>query len=666
MISALVGLAAVGVYLNSLGNAFVYDDIPICVKDQRCHGLDELDRIFTQGYWARSDTSIDGLEGRPKPLFRPVTLLSFAVNHELTGLHPTAYRLVNILLHAGTAIGVVCLVRLILPNAVVALAAGLVFAVHPIHVEAVVPAVGRSEVLAAITAVWAVVLHMRDAHACTGPRQTTWRYPVVILLMWVGVFSKESAITTVGLLLAAEVWLKVRGPGWARELGWRGFAAARLPRRYIGYLAVAVAFLVARRLVLGQFFSSMEVIPVTQNILMEATLPQRLLTCMVVLWKYVYLLFVPYPLCYDYSAQAVRLHDALGHPSVLAGLACAAAMAVGVILSARRHGHVAVAILFFAVTYSVASNILVRIGTLMAERLVYLPSVGVCMLIGLALGAVASRWPRRIAATPWGDLRAGMALALACLIGIVTTYSVLTVRRNTVWQSNETLYTTDLAIQPESHKCWQNLGQLRMEQGRGAEAIECFERALELAPNAYEMLARLGWYEARAGRVVEALDLLERASENAWRTETFTLWVRAQLHTNLGQLDQAVPLYERVLEIKPTHEIALVNLTALYASPESGRRYDLDKAYAYAKRAAALPSPQPNVFVALADVCVKSERWDEARQAIARGTGFLNAYEAKAKRTGKVENLAPAISALRQALRELAKQVTATRPVTTP
>lgn len=657
-----MALVAIAVHLNSLGNEFVYDDILICVEDERSRDLGEIDRIFTQGYWAQSHGAIDGLEDRPKPLFRPVTLLSFALNHELTGLDPGAYRFVNLVLHAGVAVGVVCFVRLIVGTALVALLAGLIFAVHPIHVEAVVPAVGRSEVLAGITAIWAVILHLRGAQVCNGPREMTWRYPVILVLMLLGVFSKESAITTVGLLLAADVWLKLRGPAWARELSWREFLLARLPRRYLGFLAVAAAFLVARRLVLGQFFSSTDVIPVTQNILMDASLSQRLFTCMAVLWKYVYLLFVPHPLNYDYSAQAIPLYDSPWQPLVLAGFGCAAAMVVAVVLSVRRRGDVAVAILFFAITYSVASNLIVRIGTLMAERLMYVPSVGVCMLMGLALGAAARRWPKPLTTTPWGRLRAGMAAALLGLTAILTAYALLTIQRNRVWQSNETLYTTDIRTQPDSFRCWQNLGLLRQEQGNRAEAIACFERALELAPNAYELLARMGWYEARQGHVDEALRLLERAGDNAWQTETFTLWVRAQLHSKLDQLDEAVTLYERVLAVQPNHQIALVNLAAIHADPESGKHYDLDKAYTCAKRATELPSPQPNVFVALADVCVKMQRWDEARRVIRQGMAFLNAYKAKAVETGKLEKLTPTINALQEALRDLAKQVVATQP----
>jgi chromosome segregation protein len=73
----------------------------------------------------------------------------------------------------------------------------------------------------------------------------------------------------------------------------------------------------------------------------------------------------------------------------------------------------------------------------------------------------------------------------------------------------------------------------------------------------------MGWERAQQRRTAEAIRLLEQAAQQSWRTETFTLWTRAQLHQSQGRLDEAVRLYQDALEIKPDHEVSLVNLTAI-------------------------------------------------------------------------------------------------------
>jgi tetratricopeptide (TPR) repeat protein len=648
-------LAAIGIYANSLRNDFTYDDRPICLEDSRTRDLTHLRELFTQSYWAGS--SLGGLDlsaDRLDPLYRPVTLLSFAVNHALTGLHPARYRLVNLLLHAGVCAAVYVLGMILFRRRLVACITGLVFAVHPVHTEAVVPMVGRSELLAAITVLGALILYIQDALAGP-PRPITWRYVLTLVLFLLAVFSKESAITFAGLAVAADVWVRLRGPAWTRSGPWSGYLLTRLTRRYFGVLAIVIFFLLVRRHVVGHLFSSADLIPPTLNVLVIASWPERVLTCLAVLARYVYLLFIPYPLSYDYSSPAIELQRSLLSRPVLAGLACVVGMVIAIILSERRRGQVAAAVIFFLIAYSVASNLVFRIGVLMAERLIYLPSVGVCLLWGLAAAAIADRWPARPGWPEWLKSRLS-AGGLAAALGIGTlliVYGVLTVRRNAVWRNNEVLYETGLRIQPRSHKCWLNLGLFHLSRNDETRGLSALREALRLAPNSYDALGQLGWYYARHGQREEALKLLEQAARYRWPAETFTLWIRAQLYQDAGRTEDAVRCYEEVLRHKPDHQLALVNLVGIYADSDSGRYYDLNRAYRYASRAAQLPAPQPQAVVALADVCTKMGRRDEARAAILRGFKLLAAYRDKAREMGKLQEQVPVYDQLEASLRTM-------------
>lgn len=666
---AAIVIAVVGAYANSLPNDFVYDDRPICLEDKRTRDLRHWRELFTQSYWEGSapgelDLGVDRLD----PLYRPVTLLSFALNHAVGGARSWAYRAINLILHAGVSLAVYALAMQIAGRRRVATLAGLVFAVHPVHTEAVVPIVGRSELLAAITVTTALVLYLQDA--LRAPKGgMTWRYLLILLLFVIGVFSKESAITFCGLVVAADAWVRIKGFVPSDPASWSRYLVNRLVRRYLGVLAVAGAFLAARGLVVGHLFSNPDVIPPVLNVLVLASPWERVLTCLVVLAKYVYLQFLPYPLSYDYSSPVVELRNSLWSAPVCAGLLCVLLMGVAVIVSVRRRVEVAAAVIFFVITYSVASNLVFRIGVLMAERLIYLPSVGACLLCALAADAVGRRWPRPLLRVPGFRDRVGLGgVVLGVGVGLtLCAYGILTIRRNTVWRNTRVLFETGVRIQPHSHKTWLNLALLHYTHNEDQKALECLYEARRLAPNSYETLGRIAFHHATRGQREEALRFLEQASRYRWPSETFTLWMMAQLHHGAGRLDQAVRLYEEVLRHRPRHEVALVNLTGIYADPDSGRFYDLNKAYECARKAADLPAPQPQSLVALADVCVKMNRRDEALRVIGRGFRLLTAYRERARELGRLQQEEPNYDRLEASLREMLVELdrAATRPSTT-
>ena len=152
---AVLALAAVCALVNSpaLGPGFIHDDHPIIEQNERLRGLGRLPQIVTTGYWPPA-------EAAGPPLYRPLTLLSFALNQAAGGLRPFGFRLVNLLLHALNTVLVLHLAARLLsgpagrapgaPRPLDApLLAGLLFAAHPVHTEALGEVVGRAELLGA-------------------------------------------------------------------------------------------------------------------------------------------------------------------------------------------------------------------------------------------------------------------------------------------------------------------------------------------------------------------------------------------------------------------------------------------------------------------------------------------------------------------------------------
>src|ERR1051325_7436599 len=121
----------------SLGNGFVYDDVPAIVENPLCHSLAHSAQIWVSSYW------------RAGLLYRPLTIQLFALEWRAGGGAPWPFHLVNLVLYAAAAWLVYRLARRVLP-AGAAFAAAALFAVHPVHVEVTANAVGQSELLAAL------------------------------------------------------------------------------------------------------------------------------------------------------------------------------------------------------------------------------------------------------------------------------------------------------------------------------------------------------------------------------------------------------------------------------------------------------------------------------------------------------------------------------------
>ncbi|MCI0407552.1 MAG: hypothetical protein L0191_03135, partial [Acidobacteria bacterium] len=267
---------------NTLGNGFVHDDKPLVVENRLIRDSHGLTRIFASGYWTTRDQSVP-------ELYRPLTIFSFALNRFALGASPFGFHLVNVLLN-----GWVCWLVFLLAQAMgargwVAWAAGLLFAVHPVHVEAVAPVVGRSELLAAGLGLSALLLHCR---ARANPAMAVRRFAGAALCYFAAILSKESAIVIP--LLAGLTDLALPADPRPRSKG-----DALLP--YCFYAAVAGLYLAMRVSVLGAVAAS--IIHPLDNPLVAMERGAALRTAVVAAGKYLLLMAWPRHLSSDYAGS---------------------------------------------------------------------------------------------------------------------------------------------------------------------------------------------------------------------------------------------------------------------------------------------------------------------------------------------------------------------------
>lgn len=573
-----VALAAVLPYLHTLGHGFAYDDGVEVVDNAFIRSVDGVPAILTSPVWAGS--------GKGSSAYRPFTTLTYALNHAAGGLAPAGYHLVNLLLHAAASALVLALATALgLPLAAATLA-GLLFAVHPVHVEAVANVAGRKELLIAVLSAGALLLHGGAL------RRGGWRLAAAPLAALLAAFSKETGLVLVGLVAARDLLVG------REELRAAPRRAAAL---YAAYLGAAGAYLAARWAVLESV--GMPGTPFLENPIASAPLPERLATAVAVLGKGLQLLVAPVTLSPDYSFAAIPpVTSALDPRLALACAALAGAVALAAWPGPRRPARLAAAAIY-ALTVFPASNLLVPIGTIFGERLLYVPSVGFALGVA-AVAAPCLEGPRR---------RTAAAIA-GLLLGLLAVRGAWYAR---AWESSASIFAEGVRVQPGSAQMQLTHGGQLLEQGRMEEAARAFERAAEILegrPDAAPALVQLGVAYEHLGRTDEAERLYARVlqadprhPDALWRTGV-RRWAR-------GDRPGAVSLWERALAAEPRHAPALADLGV--AAFVAG---DLPGAAARLREAAAVAPRLPGVWYKLGIV---QERQGDRAGALAAWRRFL-------------------------------------------
>jgi len=351
-----VVLCALLPYVPALWNAFAMDDLYIILWNPLVHSIRGVWGAFAAPYWPPD------LGGH---MYRPLPLATFAFDWSLFHGHPVWFHAMNLLWHAGTAVAVTAMVRR-WSGVAAAVVAGAIFAVHPVHVEAVANVVGRAELMAAVAvclAVYAAVV--RDSVIWSG---------VALLL---GLLSKENAAVAPGLI----VWAWVLGMGLSAEAPVRP-TRRRMVEFAVSWAVIALVYAAVRWSVLHPYERYHAIAPV---FLGESAFAGRL-TAVAALADVARLLIAPLTLRVDYSPAERTIVHSLLDGRFLFGLACLALWAGLLVLAWRRGRRVeAFGLGWIAIAFLPVANLLFSTGVLVAERTLYLPSVGLAVAAGAAL-----------------------------------------------------------------------------------------------------------------------------------------------------------------------------------------------------------------------------------------------------------------------------------------
>jgi hypothetical protein len=500
---------AVLVHVGALDNEWAFDDQPILPENTNARSMDAAFGAFFDTYWPEDAGQ-----------YRPAIVLSYALDRELTLHNPVWSHGVNIVLHGiVTALFVMVLMAWMKPIA--GLASGLVFAVHPVHVEAVAGVVGRAELVVGALLLGAIVTARKYRAAEFGTARTVWLYLTLAQVVW-ALFSKEHAIVAVAVLALDEIT--------TGRLNLR----RNLPL-YLGVVVVSLSWLTIFRAVAGEYV----------DVAVAATLRyldhfERLATVAPIQLHVVRLLTWPFDLAADYNPQTLpRLTEWTWAASV-ASMLVAAIVALSVALY-RTLPVVTFGIWVAIITYSPTSNVLFGSGIILGERNLYLAAGATAIVVGVIVRDLS-----RVKKQPL------LGLAVLLVIGV---FGWKTVDRIPAWKNTSTLVIEDFVNHPENYRGRLRLASVLRGSDRFAEAMAEGTAAAAIYPEDPLVALTVIPDILRMGYVSRALEEAERVHAIIpEHTRLSQMAVRARLGT--GQPESALALGRRTLERWPDDPVA--------------------------------------------------------------------------------------------------------------
>jgi tetratricopeptide (TPR) repeat protein len=570
-VALLVALAVVP-YLNTLPNDFVYDDTTQVVRNPYLQSFHHLREIFTTPVWS----FLGGDYARN--YYRPLMSLGYLLCYQVSGPHPLAFHLVNLLLNLLVVLLLFLVTWRMFEDRRVAFLAAALFALHPIHSESVAW-------IAAVTDLELAFFYLLAFWFFLGLPK--WRGRSLILgqlgmaaSFALALLAKEPAVTLAALATLYEH--SCRPDRQATTLQTKLL-------RYGPLWLLAFVYLIVRAHFVGglagkSHFPNMG--------------PDIVLCCALALvGQYVGKLFWPATLCAFYP---FHINTSFFEPRVMAGGLALALSAFLVIFCWSRARLLSFALLFFFLNLAPVLNVPWMAANAFAERYLYLPSLGFCWVLAWA-GTHFWRAARR-RGSPWPAVLVASAvlIAVSCALRIIW--------RNRDWRDDETFYKSTLAQQPDAYIMHLNLGALYLERDQLEPAEKELRLADKLAPDYPLTLNNLALLSSKQGRYDEALGYLIR-SLMANPNEPVPHLYLAQVYARMGRTAYAEKECLTAIGLAPLSPRGYAQLGELYSDhgrlPEAERQFQASLGMAKTQRG----------YWGLGLVCWRERRYAEAERA---------------------------------------------------
>lgn len=474
-VAAMVFVIALLVYANTLLNDFIWDDEYLILHNPQIKSFTHIGNVFR--------TYVGYGSGNINNFYRPLQEISNMCDYALWGEEPAGFHFTNIILHAIVSVLVYIFLLCVTKDMMAAAIAAIIYAVHPVHTEAVAYIAGRADPLYAIFMLASLILFARYA---AGGEKAIRLYILSLYAFVASLLSKEMAvITPVMISLYVLFFIRTEAPAEEyRSLKWK----------CLPYFVVAAVYGLIR-------LTALNFVDPARAARMNVTIPVhlRLVTFFRSIGIYLKLIAAPVDLHMERVLPVSR--SVLEITSVM-GLILAAALCWGVWFTYRRNRLVSFAIAWFLICLLPLSNI-VPINSFIAEHWLYMASVGPFLLVGVWVA-----WAGRRLRSAGRGYRLAFFLAVGMCLSV---YAGMTVIRNGYWRDEITFYNDMLKYNPGKARIHLNLGNTHYENGNIDKAIDEYKKVLGINGNSFVACGNIGSAYLFKGDVDEAEKYLKRA-----------------------------------------------------------------------------------------------------------------------------------------------------------
>lgn len=572
------------VYANTLDHEYALDDFPVIYGNSlTMQGIEGIPQMLKTAYWF-------GLDGQNNFFYRPLSLITYAIEWELAPNNPSLGHWTNALLYAFICGLLFMLLRKMFAkqNLFIPFIATLWFLVHPLHTEVVANIKSRDELLC-------LLLFLSNGLVVFSflEKESKVKLLGIASLSFLSLMAKESAITFVAII-PLMIWF-FSGANFGQNLKISGVA-----------LLGSLVYLLIRSQILNNQLGAEEIKLIDNTLSGASSVWVQWGTAFYIMALYLKLLVVPYPLASDYSFNHIELVN-FSNPIALLSLLLHLLAFIWALKNIKSKSPLSFGILFYLVTISLVTNILFLTHSTMADRFLFIPSIGISILIALGFSKVFKVDTAQ--AIPDKSLFKKYRVPILVMGAIGIVYSSMAIQRNKDWKNDYTLFSADVLHAPNSsriHYLYGNhlvqsvkqnlvskdkfqsfidtavvhlersveihpgnvdatmvLGDAYGMKKMHKEAIATFEKALLLEPNDSRLLNNMGNTYFRMGDPDLAMKTFERAlqvnSEDA------------DAYNNMGavlfgqqKVDAAQQLFIKAIQIRPNYFDALKNLGSCY------------------------------------------------------------------------------------------------------
>lgn len=554
-ICILLGLVSFIVYFNTIWNGFVMDDVMV-LKDNRMvlRGMSAIPELL-------STPHMRGYLIIPNDLYRPLSLVMFAIEYQFFGLSPAVHHFFNIVTFVGCSIMLFLFLNKLFDGKkiVVAFIASLIFAVHPVHTEVVANIKSRDELMCFFFGLLSLNLfinYMKEGKMM--------QLLLGTLMFYLSVISKETVIAFVGII--PVIFFFYRNEDKKRAI-------------YItaGTLLATVVFLGIRSSVLNAYDANQ---PAAQVEFIDNALAGAFdislspvtvfATKVVVMGHYLRLMFIPYPLLSTYSFNSIPFAN-LASIGFWVSLLLYVAMIYFMVtrFMKDKKDPWAFGILFYLATIFLFSNFPFLMGAELAERFAFFASAGTCLLMALAI----EQWIIKMKDADISIVKSSKVLVI--LVPLCLVYGGMTIARNFEWKDNLTLYKADIQRSPNDCRLYHNVGSALAEElyeqepdtlkkkQIDDEALTYLRKGLEIYPNYSSLFVEMARIYDRKKNYDSAI----KYNKQALKLSPIDFTANNNLGSVLltaGRYREAIPYFLLAMQYNPNFKYAYLNVARCY------------------------------------------------------------------------------------------------------